>query len=177
MASGDLLFTLPVGTLHPPATSGAAFTAIAGASSPAERFVVAAFDSTNVEYLDTDQLTMPPAYSGGGITVKVVTGASATAGGTAGYIYGGAFRRVADDAEDLDTTAHTYEFNDCAAEIQPPSVVGETSVDNITFTNGADMDSVAAGDQFVFRVRRNSDHADDTLGEDTYLHAVLIYET
>lgn len=177
MASGDLLFTLPVGTLHPPATSGAAFTALAGASSPAERFVVAAFDTTTVEYLDTDLLTMPANYSGGGITVKVVTAASATAGGTAGYIFGAALREVADDAEDLDTTAHTYDFNDCAAEIQPPSVVGETSVDDITFTNGADMDSVGAGDQFVLRVRRSTSHADDTLGEDVYLHAVLIYET
>mgnify|MGYP001251329077 CR=1 FL=1 len=176
MASGDLLFQLPVGTLHPPATSGAAFTAIAGASSPAERFVVAAFDSTTVEYLDSDVLTMPDSYSGGGLTVKVVTGASATAGGTDGYVYGAALRRIADDAEDLDTTAHTYDFND-SAEIQPPSAVGETSVDNITFTSGADMDSVAAGDQFVIRVRRNTGATDDTLGEDTYLHAVVIYET
>ena len=120
-ASGDLLFQLPVGTLHPPATSGAAFTAIAGASSPAERFVVAAFDSGAYEYLDTDMLTMPTAYAGGGVTVKVVTSASATAGGTAGYVFGAAFRRIADDAEDLDTTSHSYTFND-SAEIQPPSV-------------------------------------------------------
>ena len=177
MASGDLLFTLPVGTLHPPATSGAAFTAIAGASSPAERFVVAAFDSTNVEYLDTDQLTMPANYSGGGITIKVVTSTTSVAGGTAGYVYGGAFRRIADDAEDLDTTAHSYDFND-SVEIQPPSVVGETTVDDITFvTAGSDMDDVVAGDQFVFRVRRNPGHSDDTLGEDTYLQSVLIYET
>ena len=177
MASGDLLFQLPVGTLHPPATSGAAFTAIAGASSPAERFVVAAFDSGAYEYLDTDMLTMPAAYAGGGVTVKVVTSASATAGGTAGYVFGAAFRRIADDAEDLDTTSHSYTFND-SAEIQPPSVVGETSVDNITFvTTGSDMDDVVSGDQFVLRVRRTFDATDDTLGEDTYLHSVLIYET
>lgn len=177
MASGDLLFTLPVGTLHPPATSGAAFTAIAGASSPAERFVVAAFDSGNYEYLDTDMLTMPAAYAGGGITVTVVTSTSATAGGTAGYIMAAAFRRIADDAEDLDTTAHSYAFNDCAAEIQPPSTLGETTVDDITFTSGGDMDDVVAGDQFVLRVRRTFDATDDTLGEDVYLHSVLIYET
>ena len=57
-------------------------------------------------------------------------------------------------------------------------MVGETTVDDITFvTTGSDMDDVVAGDQFVFRVRRNPGHSDDTLGEDTYLQSVLIYET
>lgn len=176
MASGNKLFDLPVGVLHPPATSGAAFTAIAGASSPAERFVVAAFDSSSTEYLDTDVLTMPDSYSGGGITIKFVTGASSAAGGTDGYVFGCAFREIADDSEDLDSTAHTYDFND-SAEIQPPSVLGETTVDNVTFTSGADMDSVGAGDQFVLRVRRNPGATDDTMASDAYLHAVLIYET
>jgi len=172
MATGNSLILLNATDGTPPATIYATLDTITGTSTPAEAIPVLDFDDTTQEYMDF-YCVMPQHYAGGGLTVIV---GYSTADTTDVVDWEIALRRVADDAEDLDTTAHTYDFND-SAEIQPPSVLGETTVDNITFTSGADMDSTAAGDQFVMRVRRNPAATDDTLGEDTYLHSVLIYET
>ena len=83
---------------------------------------------------------------------------------------------VADDAEDLDTTAHTYDYN--AVVATAPSAVGEVAYDNITFTNGADMDSVVAGDYFILRVTRDPTPSSGTdVTGDASLHAIYIKET
>ena len=93
---------------------------------------------------------MPRNYAGGGITLQFYWSAAATA--NTGVLRA-AFRRVQDDAEDLDTTAQTYDYN--TTEDTAPSVVGEVAYASITFTDGADMDSVTAGDYFILRVSRN----------------------
>lgn len=176
MASGNTLLTLGVGDEQTPASSYAGIEQIAGASTPAEQFLVFAFDSSSVEYMDF-KCVMPRHYGGGGVTVTFISSTSTTAGGTDGYVLSAAFRRVQDDAEDLDTTAQTYDYNN-TAEIQPPSVKGEVTYDTVTFTNtGSDMDDVAAGEMFIFRIRRLTSDANDTLTEDIYVHSIEIKET
>ena len=44
-----------------------------------------------------------------------------------------AFRSFEDDTEDLDTTAHTYDYNTVNIATLP-TAVGEVSYDSITFT-------------------------------------------
>lgn len=168
MASGDTLLILRPGNGTPTATVSAVLSSIAGASTPNERFQVIAFDDTDVEHWDF-HLTMPQAYGGGGITLAFKTSGAAASGN---YVLSAAFRRIEDDTDDIDTTSHTYVYNDTGS-ITAPSVVGEIGYDNLTFTDGADMDSVAAGDMFVLRVRVNG----GTIVGDTYIHQIEVRET
>jgi hypothetical protein len=168
MASGDTLLILRAGDGTPPATLSGGLTSIAGTSTPAERFTVVGFDDTTVEHWDY-HLVMPQHYGGGGLTLRFLTGGAAASGN---YVLSAAFRRIEDDTDDLDTTAHTYAYNDTSA-ITAPSVIGEVGYDSLTFTDGADMDSVAAGDAFVLRVRVNG----GTIVGDTYLYRLEVRET
>ena len=47
----------------------------------------------------------------------------------------------------------------------------------ITFTDGADMDSLAAGETCRIQVERDPTHGDDDMSGDAQLMAVLITET
>lgn len=153
-----------------PAANFAALTMRQGGSTPAERVSVHAFDAATIEYLDFK--VMIRGYGGGGFTVDLPwSAASATSGVTR---WEGAFRRVADDAEDIDTS-QTYDYN--TVDATAANVSGEVAYDVLTFTDGADADTVANGDICIFRVRRNASHANDTMSGDAELWGILIRET
>lgn len=171
MATGDTLLVLTPLDNTPPATLYATFDTMVGTSTPAESIPLLDFDDSTVEYADFHGLVMPRNYSGGGVTLTFYHSAAANTG-----VFGinAAFRAVPDDTEDLDTTAHTYDYNEVAATVA--SVVGEIAVDTLAFTDGADMDSVAAGGYFILRVKRNTSVASDATG-DCSIHAIEIKET
>jgi hypothetical protein len=171
MASGNVLFILVPLSSSPPATAAAQIDIIVGTSAPVEWFPVIAFDTTTVEYADFHGLVMPAHYGGGGITCSIRSSAGATTGTLQWAI---ALREIADDAEDLDTTAQTYDYNVINIATLA-SAIGELTYDNITFTSGADMDNVGAGDSFSLRIRR--DTGSDTLATDAYIHSIYITET
>lgn len=171
MASGDTLLILT--PLHnvPPATLYATLDTMVGTSTPVESVPVLDFDDTTVEYADF-YAVMPRNYSAAtGVTLTFYHSCAAATG-----VFGinAAFRRVADDAEDLDTTAQTYDYNEVAATVA--SAIGEVAYDTLAFTAGADMDSVVAGDYFILRVKRNTSVASDATG-DCSIHAIEIKET
>jgi len=169
MASNDSVVEI-INTI-PPETSAAALTWLSGGSSPAEQIPVWAFDDTSAEYIDfLCRLTYQ--YDSGGLTFTLVTSAAATSNA---YVMGAAIRRFADDAEDLDTT-HSYAFNDASA-ITAPSAQNEVSYDDVTFTDGGDMDSLAAGELFVLRIYRNASDGSDNMTGDAYLWHVTGVET
>lgn len=173
MASGNTLFVLTPNSYSPSATIFAQLDVVVGTSTPVEWFPVLAFDTTTVEYADWHGLIMPAHYSGGGITVSIRSSATTTTGG---IVFAAALRRIADDAEDLDTTAQTYDYNTVTIGTLA-SAVGELTYDSITFTNGADMDSVVAGDSFTFRMRRDTGNGSDTATGDAFVHSIHITET
>jgi hypothetical protein len=174
MASGNTLLTLSARSCSLPATSYAELTSLTGGATPGERIILANFDDTTDEYIDLPDLVMPRAYAGGGLTLTIRwMAASATTGNV---IWGAAFRRDQDDAEDWDTTAHSYDFN-ASSGVAAPSAVGETSYDTITFADGADMDSVAAGEGFCLRIRRDADNGSDTMTGDARFWTIEIKET
>lgn len=172
MASGNTLLWLGPQNVCGPATLAAQLDSIAGTSTPAETIPVLAFDSATTEYADF-RCKMPQHYAGGGVTVVICSGAGTATGGVTWEV---AFRSIEDDTEDLDTTAHTYDYNTVDVTTLA-SVVGEVTYDNITFTNGADMDSVGAGDEFVLRIRRKHDDADDTAAADAFLIGMEVRES
>lgn len=173
MASGATLLTLSPLDGTPPATAYATFDTMTGTSTPAESIPVLDFDDTTQEYMDF-YCFMPRNYGGGGITVTIVYSAAEAA--TDVVDWEAALRRVADDAEDLDTAAHTFDYNGTVDTA--PSVVGEVAYAVVTFTDGADMDSVTAGDYFILRVTRDPtpDSGTDVTG-DASIHFIEIKET
>lgn len=154
----------------PPATLFPQLNVFAGGSSPAERLYVWQFDSGTIEYLDF-KVRLSEKYAGGGITLKLGYSSTQTSGAA---VWGAALRRVADDAEDLDTS-QTYDFNDVTSTTA--SAVGEVAYASITFTNGSDMDSVAAGEYAILRIRRNASSGSDNLTGDASLHFISGRET
>jgi len=154
MAGVDLIPYVDVSASQGPSASRATYGTVAGGSTPAESKLVALFGASSAEYLDF-YLTLPISYGGSGMTVKLkwtIGELSTTARWEA------AIRRLQDDAEDFDT-AHTYDFNGISAAA--PSVLREVDYATISFTDGADMDSLAAGEAFVLRLRRDPTHGDD----------------
>lgn len=174
MASNDALLELHPYMATPPGTIYAVPDTITGTSTPAETIPVLAFDDTVQEYTDF-YCVMPAHYAGTtGITVTIMWSAVEASPDVVEWT--AALRRVADDAEDLDTTAHTYAYNVVIATA--PSAVGEVAYDDITFTDGADMDSVTAGDYFILRVSRDPTPASGTdVTGDAYIHMIYITET
>jgi hypothetical protein len=172
MASGNSLLHFTPQHGIPPTTLYAQHDVIVGASTPAEAIPVIAYDSSATEHMDF-RGKMPAHYGGGGVTLIICSGAATTTGGVR---WEAAFRAFEDDTEDLDTTAHTYDYNGVTVSTLA-SVQGEVTYDNITFTDGADMDSVGAGDEFILRIKRTHDDAGDTAAADAFLYGVSIAET
>jgi hypothetical protein len=97
---------------------------------------------------------MPRNYAAGGVTVTI--GWMFTTSGTPGTDtckWDVAFKSVTDDADDLDTKAFAAVNSVTATSA---TADGEVAYDTITFTDGADMDSVAAGEYFQLSVARDA---------------------
>lgn len=168
MASGDPV--VKVLQSMPPATSNAVEGVRAGGSTPAENTPIWRFADSGQLYMDF--LCQLKGYAGGGITLTLPWMAATATSNAARW--GAAFRRIQDDAEDLDTS-QTYDYNyvtDTTA-----SAAGEVSYPTIAFTDGADMDSVADGELFILRITRTPADAADTLAQEAQLLAVLGAET
>jgi len=158
-----------------PAASFATLDTITGGSTPAETIPVLDFDADTSEYIDF-KIILPAGYASGGLTVTVIFSMTSDHDeGTPHKVrWEVAFARISDD--DLDMNGdQAYDFNGVSAIV--PSVVGEVSYDNITFTNGADMDSLAAGEMAILRIYRDHDHADDNATGDAELQMIQIKET
>lgn len=115
---------------------------------------------------------LPAEYGDGGITAKYFwMAASATSGAT---VWEGYLERQDDDAIDLDADSFASAQTVAATAA---SVSGELAYDTIAFTNGAQMDSLAAGERFRFKVCRDADNGSDNMTGDAQLVQVELVET
>jgi len=160
MASGDPV--VQVLRAIPPGADAATQDVRAGGSTPAESVPVWDFDASSTEYLDF--LCVLQGYDGGGLTFTLPWSASSATSGQVRWEV--AIRRIADDAEDVDSS-HSYSTN--GASDTAPSASGEVSYPTVTFTDGADMDSWADTELAIVRVMRDHDHADDGMTGDAEL--------
>jgi len=115
---------------------------------------------------------MPRHYAGGGLTVYLhVRFSSATSGN--------AYWQAAFEAKaGLDIDAASFAAFQGAAG-NPNGVSGIETVVTITFTDGAQMDSIAVGDEFRLKVRRDADGSagTDDVTTDGELYGIEIKET
>jgi hypothetical protein len=89
-------------------------------------------------------------------------------------VWGGSFERHQDDTDDLDADGFAAEQT---ATGTTASGSGEVQYTSIAFTDGAQMDSVAAGESFRFKLRRVATDGADTALADAQALAVEIRET
>ena len=166
MASGDTLCVFFPADGEPPSSNYATLDLRSGV-------LVLDFDDSTDESMHFAGF-MPRHYDGGGITVTVGWMATTATSGTISLDVG--FKSVTDDADDLDSKSFAAVNN---ANPTTASATGEVDYIAITFTDGADMDSVAAGEYFRMIVTRdaNGTTSTDDLSGDMELVFVEIKET
>src|SRR3990167_2569317 len=166
MASGDLLAVITPHSNEPPAAAFATLDTRNG-------YIVLDFDDTTDESA-IFRFAVPNTYAGGGFTVKVLWSATSATSGTISLDV--AFMSVTDDADDLDTKAFAAANN---ANPTTASATGEVDYVSVTFTDGADSDSVAASEMFFIKVTRDADGttSTDNLVGDCEILEILVTET
>jgi hypothetical protein len=162
MSSGNTLVIFHPFDSEPPATGYASL-------GLRNRHPVLNFDDT-VQKAAVFGNVMPQNYSGGGVTVYLHWCAAAITG-TVGWEV--SFERIGDSQQDVDSDGFATAKTVTATTV--PGTSGHVDITNVTFADGADMDSVAVGEAFRLKVAR--DVANDTAVGDAQLIAVEIKET
>lgn len=164
MASGDVLARWQAGDGIPP-TSG--FAPLIRRNN----HLLASFDAASTESLDFADV-FDRRYTGGGITI--VLGWSAAAATSGDVMWETKIERHQDDTDDLDSdsfgTAKT-------AAGTAASVSGELQYTSIAHTDGAEIDSLAIGEDFRLRVSRLGGDGSDTMTGDAELKSIEIRES
>lgn len=163
MASGDTLAILLPQGYEPPATNYATFDV-------RNQHPVLEFDTTTQESAVWTG-KMPQHYAGGNIVARVTWMADTATTGTIGF--DSTFERI--DAGTLDTDADSFATAQTITAATVPGTSGVTAELTVTHTAGAaGTDSVAAGDPFRYRLRR--DVANDTAAGDAQVLVVELRE-
>jgi hypothetical protein len=117
---------------------------------------------------------MPRHYGDGGVTATIGWMATDTTVGPHDVVWNLSFKSVSDDADDLDSKSFAAVNYKVATEA---SASGEVAYDTIGFTDGADMDSVDAGEYFRLKITRDGNHTSDGLADDAELVFIELQET
>lgn len=165
MASGNTLAIWTAVSNEPPASAFATLDTRNG-------HPILDFDATTDEEA-VFRGVMPQNYGGGGITLKIHFMATSATSGNG--VWQAAFERVAGQDADSDGFAAFQ----ASGQVAVNATSGIESIGTITFTNGAQMDSVVAGDEFRLKIRRDADSttATDDAAGDLELKSLEIRET
>jgi len=111
---------------------------------------------------------MPEEYGNGGLTCEILW----TFAGTSTNNFGAWVRiaRLQADTTDLDAANFAAANSMTSAHIGTSGVVNQ---DTITFTDGSDMDSVAAGEFFFVNLERNTGVGSDLVGDVEFIGMVI----
>lgn len=165
MASGDSLALFVGGSGNPETSSPAAVDA-------RNSILCYDFDDGTDESVDFVGI-MPESYAGTtGVTVTIMW--AATTATTGDVVWNAQWSVIAADTDDIDT--HAFAAAN-AGTFTTAGTSGHLSYDDITFTDGADMDSVTGGDFFILRVTRDANNGSDTMSGDAEIFGVEVKET
>ena len=116
---------------------------------------------------------LPLAYAAGGITVDIYW--AATSATTGNVVWNAAFERILVGTLDIDADSFAAAQATTSTTNGTSGVLTKTSV---TFTDGAQMDSLAAGEPFRLKITRDADNASDTMdATDAEVLRVVVRET
>ena len=163
MASGDtLLILMPYGN-EPTATNYATL-------DTRNQHPCLDFDDTTNEYAVWSAI-LPRNYDGGGIVVLLHFAMTSAEVNTVDW--DAAFERIGDQQLDID--GDSFAAVQSVDNTTVPGTSGLVDIVSISFTNGAQMDSIAVGE--LFRIKINRDAASDDAVGDAELLAVELQET
>jgi len=115
---------------------------------------------------------MPQHYAGTtGVTVSIHYSMATATALTVDWDV--AFERIGD--QQLDVDSDSFAAVNSVDDTTVPGTSGLVDVVSVTFTDGADMDSVAVGE--LFRIKVTRDAASDDATGDAEIHAIEIRET
>ena len=164
MASGDTLLIFVPQANEPPASN---------AATPDTRNVHPVLDYDDITNEDAVfSAVMPRSYAGTtGVTVYIHYAMTTATSGDIDWDV--AFERIGDQQQDIDSDG--FAAVNSVDNTTVPGTSGNVDIVNVTFTDGADMDSVAVGEGFRMKVTR--DAASDTATGDAELRFIEIKET
>lgn len=163
MASGDTLLVFTPLHNEPPASNPATLDI-------RNQHPVLDFDAATDESA-VFSAVMPRSYSGNGITTYHHYAMSTATSNTIDW--DGAFERIGDQQLDID--GDSFAAVQSVDNTTVPGTSGLVDIVAITFTNGAQMDSIAVGEGFRYKATRDASN-DDASG-DAELLFVEIKET
>jgi len=162
MASGNLLCSFFPTDNEPPAANYATL-------DTRNEHPVLDFDATTNESAIFSGI-MPAHYAGGGVTVYIHYSMTSAEADTVDWDV--AFERIGD--QQLDVDGDSFAAVNSVDDTTVPGTTGLVDVVSIAFTDGADMDSVAAGEQFRLKLTRDAS-SDDATG-DAEVHVIRLVE-
>jgi len=115
---------------------------------------------------------MPRNYNGGGVTIYVTGSWSSDTDNGHTTQLEVSFERIGDGQQDIDSDGFAA-AKDCTLTVD--AISGKTDVGSVSFTDGAEMDSVAAGE--LFRLKVMCDASGSTSTGDFELLSIEIKET
>lgn len=116
--------------------------------------------------------TLPAHYAGGGLTLKVRTMATSATSGD--FVLGAAIERRHVSGDDLDSDSFATEQT---ATSTTNGTSGKKTETSITFSSGANMDSLAAGEDFRLKLARKAADGADTMTGDLEVESLYLLET
>jgi hypothetical protein len=128
------------------------------------------FDATTQEAAIFSSV-LPRHYAGGGITIYAHYAAASATSGTMGWDV--AFERIGNGSQDVDSDGFAGAQTITAVTV--PATSGLVDIVNVAVSDGANIDSIAVGELFRLRIRR--DVANDTAAGDAQLFAIELKET
>lgn len=163
MASGDTLIVFTAQDNVPPSSNYATLDL-------RNNHLVLDFDDATNESA-VFQGVMPRHYGGDGLTVYIHYAMASAESGDVDWDV--ALERIGDQQQDID--ADGFAAANSVDNTTVPGTSGLVDIVSVTFTDGADMDSIAVGEAFRMKVTR--DAASDTATGDAELYAVEVKET
>ncbi len=163
MATGDTLIIFTPFQNEPPASNFATLDL-------RNLHPVLDFDATTNESA-VFRAVMPRSYAAGGITVYIHYAMTSAVADTVDWDV--AWERIGDQALDID--GDSFATVNSVDNTTVPGTTGLVDIVTVTFTDGADMDSVAVGELFRLKVTRDATN-DDAAG-DAELVALEVKET
>ena len=162
MASGNSLLTFGPLASEPPSANYATLDL-------RNAHPVLDFDAATDESVSFSSI-LPAHYAGGGLTLKIHwTATSATSGDV---VWNGEIEAISGLDIDADSFATAQAVTGTAN-----GTSGIETVSTITFSSGANMDSLAAGGAFRLRITRDANNGSDTLVGDAEVLYLELLET
>jgi hypothetical protein len=165
MASGDTLMAFMPENKQGPGAGSAPFDV-------RNDILVLAFDGGTSEAAIFRGI-LPKHYAGGGLTLEIWWMTIAVTGDV---VWGGSISRA--QAGGADQDAYTFATEQLSAAATADATAGKKVKSTITFSSGANMDGLQAGEPFFLRVQRKTADAGDTMSaNDAQLVEMHLAET